>query len=170
MPSPEPPRPAAALVPIAGVTWEQQWARVPQRWRTLHYNVNLEPEKSVFLHNRWYQQYEEGFDFTPAGVPQRMCDELSWWVWLCWAEELRKIEPSLLRWLGQALAACITDYRRTHGHDPVSITDLSAAAIMRAAVRGFQRRNNRLPSSNTRRHISHLIEDLHLYLSVRGTD
>lgn len=170
MPSPEPPRPAAALVPIAGVTWEQQWARVPQRWRTLHYNVNLEPEKSVFLHNRWYQQYEEGFDFTPAGVPQRMCDELSWWVWLCWAEDLRKIEPSLLRWLGQALAACITDYRRTHGHDPVSITDLSAAAIMRAAVRGFQRRNNRLPSSNTRRHISHLIEDLHLYLSVRCTD
>ena len=53
---------------------------------------------------------------------------------------------------------------------PASITDLSAAAILRQAVIVFERRNDRLPSAGARRNIRHLVEHLHLYLSVRCTD
>ena len=77
----------------------------------------------------------------------------------------------MLKWAGQALAAAAAEYRAQHGHAPQSITDLSAAAIVRQAVIVFERRNARLPSAGARPAQHHrLIEHLHLYLSVRCTD
>ena len=68
-------------------------------------------------------------------------------MWLCHHEGLRKIEPSLLKWAGRALAAAAADYRAQHGRAPDSITELSAAAVVRQAVLVFERRNARLPSA-----------------------
>lgn len=52
----------------------------------------------------------------------------------------------------------------------MSITDLGVAAILRQAVLVFERRNARLPSAGARRNITHLVEHLHLHLSVRCSD
>jgi hypothetical protein len=65
---------------------------------------------------------------------------MAWWVRVCQHEGLQKIEPSLLKWAGQALAA---------------------ENIVRQAVIAFPRRNARLSSPGARRHVTHLIEHLH---------
>ncbi|RFZ63189.1 Tyrosine recombinase XerC [Mycobacterium marinum] len=154
-------------------SWEAQWAAVPEGWRRPVYQIDVAPADTVFLANRYYLREHRGraeHDFTPVAVPQRFADEIAWWVWCCHHEGLRKIEPSLLRWAGQALAAAATEYRTRHRQPPASITDLDAAAVVRAAMRVFEKRNTRLPSAGARRNITGLVEHLHLYLSVRCTD
>lgn len=154
-------------------SWEAQWDLVPAQWRRPVYRIDTAPADAVFLRNRYYLREHRGaaeHDFAPPGTPQRFSDEIAWWVWLCHHDGLRKIEPSLLRWAGQALAAAAADHRARHGHPPASITDLDPAAIVRAAVVAFEKRNARLPSPGARRNITHLIEHLHRYLSVRCTD
>ena len=154
-------------------SWQAQWALVPPPWRTPVYRIDSAPANTVFLRNRYYLRENRAHtehDFTPVGVPTRFADEIAWWVWLCHHEGLRRIEPSLLRWAGQALTAATADYRAQHGHPPVSITDLGVAAILRQAVLVFERRNARLPSAGARRNITHLVEHLHLHLSVRCSD
>ncbi|MGV7665732.1 tyrosine-type recombinase/integrase, partial [Mycobacterium kansasii] len=91
-------------------------------------------------------------------MPPRFADEIAWWVWCCHHEGLRKIEPSLLRWAGQALSAAATEYRGQRRRPPASITDLESAAIVRAAMLVFEKRNARLPSAGARRNITHLVE------------
>jgi hypothetical protein len=130
-------------VGLAEAAWIQQWQRVPEPWRTLRYRIDTVPANTVFLHNRRYLNSADGHDFTPDGVPQRFCQEMAWWVWLCGHEGLRKIEPSLLKWCGRALIDAVTEYRRQHHHWPVSIADLPAAVIVHHAVVGFERRNTR---------------------------
>ena len=153
---------------VAGLTWDEQWARVPTQWRQLHYRIDEAPQ--VFIHNARYLNDPAGHDFTPAAVPRRICDELAWWVWLCGDEGVRKFEPSLLKWCGQALTDAVADYQREHGRAPASVTDLSAQDLLRCALVGFERRNGRLPGTTSRRNIIHLIERFHLYVSVRCTD
>ena len=159
--------------PQVCASWEAQWATVPDQWRRPVYRIDVAPAATVFLQNRYYLREHRGsaqHDFSPTLAPARFADEVAWWVWLCHHEGLRKIEPSLLKWAGQALAAAAADYRSQHGRAPASITDLSAAAILRQALIVFERRNARLPSAGARRNIRHLVEHLHLYLSVRCTD
>lgn len=171
MPSHNDPRPCAPQ-PISP-SWRAQWAAVPDGWRRPVYRIDVAPANTVFLQNRYYLREHRGsveHDFSPAGAPRRFADEVAWWVWLCHHEGLRKIEPSVLKWAGQALAGAAVEYRAQRGHLPPSITALSAAAIVRQAVVVFEKRNNRLPSPGARRNVTHLIEHLHLYLSVRTTD
>lgn len=155
-------------------SWESQWATVPEGWRRPVYRIDAAPASSVFLQNRYYLREHRGsaeHDFSPpAPAPARFADEVAWWVWVCHHEGLRKIEPSLLKWAGHALAAAAADYRTQHGRTPPSISDLSAENIVRQAVIAFERRNARLPSPGARRNVTHLIEHLHLYVSVRCTD
>lgn len=170
MPSREDPEPSSSQ-PIS-TSWQAQWAAVPDEWRRPVYRIDTAPANTVFLQNRYYLREHRGsaeHDFSPAGAPPQFADEVAWWVWLCHHEGLRKIEPSVLKWAGQALAAAAVEYRAQHGHPPPSITMLSAAAIVRQAVVVFEKRNNRLPSPGARRNVTHLIEHLHLYLSVRTT-
>ncbi|BCO71184.1 tyrosine-type recombinase/integrase [Mycobacterium intracellulare] len=163
------PQPAALVA-----SWESQWALVPDVWRRPVYRIDAAPASSVFLQNRYYLREHRGsaeHDFSPpAPAPARFADEVAWWVWVCHHEGLRKIEPSLLKWAGHALAAAAADYRTQHGRSPASISDLSAENIVRQAVIAFERRNARLPSAGARRNVTHLIEHLHLYVSVRCTD
>lgn len=155
-------------------SWDSQWATVPVAWRRPVYRIDAAPVSSVFLQNRYYLREHRGLaehDFSPpAPAPARFTDEIAWWVWLCHHEGLRKIEPSLLKWAGQAVAAAAADYRTQHGRVPASISDLSSENIVRQAVIAFERRNARLPSAGARRNVTHLIEHLHLYLSVRCTE
>ncbi|KPN46487.1 tyrosine-type recombinase/integrase [Mycobacterium intracellulare] len=171
MPSSEDPAPSGPQ-PISS-SWLAHWATVPEGWRRPVYRIDAAPANTLFLQNRYYLREHRGsaeHDFSPAGAPPRFADEIAWWVWLCHHEGLRKIEPSVLKWAGQALVSAAIEYRAQHGHLPPSITALSAAAIVRQAVVVFEKRNNRLPSPGARRNVTHLIEHLHLYLSVRTTD
>ena len=149
--------------------WAQQWGQVPQSCRSLTYVLDTSPIKSVFVHNPRYWRTLDSHDFTPADVPQRFCDELAWWVWTCAHEDVRKIDPSLLKWCGRALTAAAAEYHQLHRQWPRSIADLSAATIVRHAIIEFERRNKRLPSAGARRRIIGFIEHLHLYVSVRCT-
>lgn len=154
---------------LADDAWERQWQHVPGAWRTLVYRIDTAPAATVFMHNRRYLNNPQGHDFTPAAVPQRFCQELAWWVWVCGNEGIRKIEPSLLKWCGRALTDAVAEHRCQHHRWPVSIAELPAGVIVRHAVVGFERRNKRLPSAGARRYITSFIEHLHLYVSVRCT-
>ncbi|WFN92524.1 tyrosine-type recombinase/integrase [Gordonia sihwensis] len=159
--------PADAADPSGDSLWEAQWARVPDQWRQLRYRIDQAPADRVFLLNRRYLRNPDGHDFTPQSVPLRLQQELAWWVWLCGADGLRKIEPSLLRWFSLTLTAAVADYQRVHGDPPTSVTDLGVADLTRSALVGFEQRNARLASANSRRNITNFIEQMHLHVSVR---
>lgn len=171
----EPPCPPTgeALSLVAGPgSWEAQWAQVPAAWRRPVYPIYAAPYDEVFLRNQFYLRANRAtaaHDFTPA-APPRFADEIAWWVWLCWDQQLRRIEPSLLAWLVRTLPGAVAEHSARTGHPPVSIADLDPTELIRQAALAFQRRNNRLPSAGSRRNIRHLIEHLHLSVSVRCTD
>lgn len=163
-----PPRPGRPAGSEDGV-WDRQWLQVPEVWQHLRYRIDTAPANAVLLHNPRYLRGPDGHDFTPAGVPQRICDEMAWWVWVCGRDGIRKIEPSLLKWAGRALTDTAAEFHQQHHRAPASIAELSAPAIVRQAMLGFERRNKRLPSAGARRNITSVLEHLHLYVSVRCT-
>lgn len=65
------------------------------------------------------------------------------------------------------LTAAVADYQRVHGDPPTSVTDLGVADLTRSALVGFEQRNARLASANSRRNITNFIEQMHLHVSVR---
>nr|WP_323849197.1 tyrosine-type recombinase/integrase [Mycolicibacterium mucogenicum] len=149
--------------------WAAQWDRVPASWRTLVYHLDQAPAGTVFAENPRYRPVPEGHDFTPVGVPQRICQELAWWVWQCGHEGSRKIEPSLLKWTSRALGIAATDYRQQHGRPLPSIADLTPESIVRHGVIDFERRHGRLPSAGFRTNVTNFVEHLHLHVAVRCT-
>jgi hypothetical protein len=169
----DPPAPSTAAGALSEVTsWEAQWAQVPEQWRRPAYRIYANPFSEVFLRNQFYLRANRAHaehDFTPD-APPRFAHEIAWWVWLCWHQQLRKIEPSLLAWLVRTLPAAISEHTTRTGRPPVSIADLDPAEGIRQAALVFQRRNNRLPSPGSRRNITHLVEHLHLNIAVRCTD
>jgi integrase len=170
-PTDPPPPPHLLEAPVMG-SWDAQWAQVPAGWRRSVYDINSEPFDQVFLRNQFYlraNRAHAAHDFTPE-APPRFGQEIAWWVWTCWDQQLRKVEPSLLAWLVRALPSAIEDYRTGTGQVPASIADLDPTALIRHAVLIFQRRNQRLPAPGSRRNITHLIEHLHLWVSVRCND
>lgn len=166
-------------------SWSEQWDAVPQAWRRPAYRIDCAPASEVFLRNRFYLagsrtaaspeaggdggRQQLAHDFAPAGPP-RLGQEIAWWVWTCWREGLRKIEPSLLAWTSRAISRAAAEHHDRTGADLGSITDLPTEDIVRHALVLFERRNARLPSPGTRRNIVGQIEHLHLLLSVRCTD
>ncbi|WP_457134609.1 tyrosine-type recombinase/integrase [Mycobacteroides abscessus] len=151
----------------AEALWQRQWAQVPPLWRSLRYRIDAEPYSTLFAYNGRYLADPGGHDFTPAGVPQRICDEIAWWAWLCAHEGIRRIEPAKFKWCIHAVGSAVAEYRHRHHRPPNSIADLSVQDIVRCAVVSFERRNRRLPSPGARRTVTGLIEGLHMYVSVR---
>ncbi|MFN6554762.1 tyrosine-type recombinase/integrase [Mycolicibacterium septicum] len=164
------PTPADATEPGSRARWELQWQQVPEQWHGLVYQLATAPANTVFQTNPRYRPTPDGHDFTPQGVPHRFCQEIAWWVWTCWHEDIRKIEPAHLRWTSRALSAATTEYQRLHRRSPTSIADLSVEAIARAGTVEFERRNGRLPTHSFRCNVTNFIEHLHLYVSVRCTE
>lgn len=167
MTTPEPaPRLSAAAA--TAFTWQAQAALVPAAWREPIYQIDSPEHRQVFRQNSRY--LGRRLDFTPQGCPPRFAREVAWFVWLCDTDQIGKIEPAYLRWCCEAISLATQSFTQEHGHPPVSITDLTSAALLRHALLAYEARNKRLPPVNTRRSITHLIEQLHLYLSVRCTD
>lgn len=153
------------------VAWEQQWASVPPVWREPVYRIDAAPASEVFSQNAYYRarRGSRGYDFTPEGPP-RLGDELAWWVWTCWREGLRRIDPGNVQWFLRALPGVIDDYRRDHGRPPGSLLDLVPADIVRHAVVLFERRNGRLPTAGYRRNLQYTVDHLWVLLAVRCSD
>ncbi|MBN7300817.1 tyrosine-type recombinase/integrase [Mycobacteroides abscessus subsp. bolletii] len=151
-----------------GTTWERQWALVPEQWRTPIYQIDAPPAAEVFTPNKYYRTRAQasGYDFTPVG-PTRFAQEVAWWVYTCWREGLRRIDPGDLNWFLRALPTTIADYHSHHGHAPSSLLDLTPGDLMRHAVLLFERRNRRLPTAGYRRNLQYTIDHLYVLLAVR---
>lgn len=144
----------------AADAWTQEWARVPPAWRTPCYRLDRAPANDVFSRNARYLASSKDYDFTPAG-PHRLGQELAWWVFTCWAEGHRKIEPSMLAWWRRAVEVLARNGPVT------SIGQLEPAQVIRHATLLFQRRNGRLPSPGNQRNLTTLAEHIHLMVSTR---
>lgn len=153
-------------------SWELQWAKVPAAWRTPVYRIEIAPASEVFVQNRYYTKTTpgvDGFDFTPHG-PTRFAQELAWWVYTCWNEGLRRVDPAKISWYTQAAEAAATEYRHRNGRAAHSLTDLRVHDIMRHASMMFEQRRHRLPSPSYRRNLEWTATHLHTLLAVRCTD
>lgn len=163
--------PNGQLVPAPAETsaWEQQWAKVPAPWQAPVYRIDVAPFSEVFVQNRYYATPTpgcDGYDFTPPGPP-RFAHELAWWVYTCWREGLRRIDPAKISWLCQALPAATAEYRRRHGRPAASLLDISVPDIVRHATVHFEQRRHRLPTASYRRNLQWTVEHLHTLLAVR---
>ncbi|AMW17794.1 putative transposase/phage integrase [[Mycobacterium] chelonae subsp. bovistauri] len=151
--------------------WEQQWAKVPAAWRKPVYRIDTEPFSDVFVQNRYYTKATsacDGYDSSLPGPP-RFCDELAWWVYTCWREGLRRIDPAKIAWFTQALPEATAEYRRRHGRAPTTLLDISVPDIIRHATRQFEQRRRRLPTPSYRRNLQWTAEHLHTLLAARCT-
>jgi len=147
--------------PLSAVdAWIGEWSRVPADWRSPCYRLDLAPAKEVFTRNARYLASSKDYDFTPAG-PARLGQELAWWVFTCWAEGHRKIEPSMLAWWRRAIEALV------RGTTITSIADLGPAVVIRQAILLVERRHGRLPSPGNQRNLATLAEHVHLMVSTR---
>lgn len=147
--------------------WEIRWAAVPAEWRTGYYQLDTPLNREIFTFNANYPAWQT-FDFRPAGNP-RIGQELAWWVYTCWKEGLRKIEPSMLKWWQKAVSTLVASRYRI-GDIVLSLTELEPELIIREATAQFYARNHRLPSPNNRRNLESIAEHIYLYLNARTTD
>lgn len=165
----DPPADTPGHAPAAGSAWEQQWTKVPAVWRQPVYRIDTAPFSEVFVQNRYYVTPTpgcDGYDFTPAGPPQ-FARELAWWVYTCWREGLRRIDPAKIVWFTQALPAAAAEYRRRHGRPPASLLDIGVPDIVRHATVIFEARRHRLPTPSYRRNLEWTVEHLHTLLAAR---
>lgn len=148
----------------AASAWDQQWSLVPLDWRTGTYRIDTAPANEVFTQNVNYAPGRR-FDFRPGG-PDRLGDELAWWVYVCWAEGLRKIEPSMLRWWSDAVTS-LAEGRQAVRQPVSSLAELHPYVVVKEAHRLFNARNARLPSVGNRRNLASIAEHVHLLVGAR---
>lgn len=141
--------------------WSVQWARVPAQWHG-PWPIDQPPFCELFTQNRNYQA-GRAFDFRPAGH-SRLGQELAWWLWTCWAEGLRKVEPSMLRWWSHAVGELASS---ASSHAACSVADFPPQFVIREALQEFAARNGRLPSAGNVRNLESIAEHMHLLVSVR---
>lgn len=149
--------------------WDAQWAQVPPEWREPAYRVGDAPASEVLVQNARYLPSGGAhpvLDFAPQGPP-RFAQELAWWVWTCWREGHRKIDPAMLNCLKHAIPAAAREHQARTGFTARSIAEIGAPEIVRAATVQFERRTGRLPSPHTRKNIASPAEHLCLMLAVR---
>lgn len=147
--------------------WAERWAKVPKEWRTGYYQLDAELPREVFTYNANYPAGQT-FDFCPAGNP-RLGQALAWWVYTCWNEGLRKIEPSMLKWWQKAVGTIVANRYRM-GEIVILLTQLDPELIIREATQQFYQRNHRFPSPNNKRNLESIAEHLYLYLTVRTSE
>jgi len=148
--------------------WQRQADRVPPEWADPAYVIDTAPYRELFTQNANYQP-GRAFDFGPTGH-DRMRAETAWWLWTCWREGLRKVEPSMLRWWSDSLAALAAARAPFAGGTPASVADFEPALVVREALRAFTERNGRTPSPGNLRNLTSIAEHAHAYISVRGSD
>ncbi len=160
-------RPAAGQ-PRAGSNWALHAATVPDAWAEPAYRIDANPYRQLFTQNNNYQPGRV-FDFGPVGH-ERLRAETAWWLWTCWNEGLRKVEPSMLRWWAAAITSMAdtrTDLTGGSGH---SVADFDPALVIREGLRAFTARNDRLPSAGNLRNLTSVARHAHLLVATRCGD
>lgn len=153
--------------PKTSTAWERRWEQVPEGWRTGTYIIDQAPYNEVFTYNSNYIP-GRAFDFRPAG-PERLGQELSWWVYTYWSQGIRKIEPSMLRWWEKAVSS-LTAKRHRLGHAATSLLDFAPEEIIQEATSLFYAQNKRFPSISNKANLVSITNHMHLFLSARTTD
>lgn len=149
--------------------WDIQWAEVPSLWRTGSYEIDTAPFNEVFTQNNNYHA-GRSFSFAPTIGPKRLGHELSWWVYVCWKEGLRKIEPSMLNWWRRAVDLLVEERISLTGKPPATLAALPSAVVVDRAIRLFFQRNNRFPSPGNRRNLVSIAEHINLLVAARTSD
>lgn len=158
---------APGTEPKASTAWERRWNQVPEGWRTGTYVIDKAPYNEVFTYNSNYVP-GRSFDFRPSG-PARLGQEMSWWIYTCWSQGIRKVEPSMLRWWDKAVSS-LTIKRSRLGHTISSLLDFAPEEIIQEASTLFYSQNKRLPSNNNKANLVSVTNHMHLFLSARTTD
>lgn len=151
----------------ATTVWKRQWDLVPDQWRSGRYLVDAEPWSQFFVQNAGYTGHI--FDLRVTGH-NRATRELVWWMHCCWAEGLRKVEPSTLRWYARALASVMDRNAVITGHPVTSILEVGQAQIVRELTRVVRHHHRRVPSPDMRRHVADIAESVELLLAVRCSE
>lgn len=160
------PRPAPAA---ATNVWLAQWARVPPVWQTTSYPVQTAPFSEVFYGT---DRYATGkvYDLAVEGAPQRINDELSWFIWLCWTEGHRKLEAGQIRtWsdtLADLLAQDLVFLRRASD----SIADIEPKLIIAHHHRRFTRLHGRRMSEPRGQQLAQFATAIHAFVTARCSD
>ena len=149
-------------------SWVLHAAAVPADWADPAYRIDADPYRQLFTQNAHYQPGRV-FDFGPAGH-ERLRAETAWWLWTCWNEGLRKVEPSMLRRWCTALTTMADTRTELTGATGHSIADFDPALIVREGLRAFNTRNARLPSPGNLRNLTSIADHAHLLVATRCTD
>lgn len=161
--------PNQAAMSAAATAWQRQHARLPAAWAQPAYVIDQSPYRELFTQNANYQPGRR-FDFGPPGQ-DRMRAETAWWLWTCWDEGLRKVEPSMLRWWSDSIATLAAARAPFATSSPAaSIADFDPALVVRQALRAFADRNGRSPSPGNLRNLTSIAEHAHAYVAVRCGD
>ena len=122
--------PNQAAMSAAATAWQRQHARLPAAWAQPAYVIDQSPYRELFTQNANYQP-GRCFDFGPPGQ-DRMRAETAWWLWTCWDEGLRKVEPSMLRWWSDSIATLAAARAPFATSSPAaSIADFDPALVVR---------------------------------------
>lgn len=151
----------------ASSPWQRQWAAVPATWHG-PWVIDTHPFTELFTANANYAP-GRAFDFRPDGPP-RLGQELTWWLYTCWREGLRKVEPSMLTWWSTAITTMARTRAEFTGRPPASILDFEPHLVVREAVRAFDARNHRMPSPGNLRNLTSIANHIHQLAAARTTD
>lgn len=147
--------------------WEQIWETVPAPWRTGMYRLDQSPHNEVFVRNTMYLRSKTTYDFRPT-TSLRMGQEVAWWIYTVWAEGTRKVDPAMLRWWQRAVDS-LAKQKRPFSNTPASVSDFDPVLVIREALRQFQGRHNRMPSSGNVRNLTNVAYGIHELLGARCT-
>lgn len=147
------------------ISWDAAWASVPEQWRSGVYRLDQDPWAAAFVRNTNYLRSAKPYDFKPVGSA-RLGEEVAWWVWTIWSEGTRKVDPAMLAWWQRAIGTLATQQARFRRQD-ASVADIAPEAVIQEALRQFQRKNGRNPSSGNIRNLESVAYSIHEHVSIR---
>ncbi|SIT72110.1 site-specific integrase [Microbacterium sp. RU33B] len=155
--------------PLPTTRWDARWADVPPEWRAATYRFDRTPFTEVFVRNTNYLRSDKEYPFTIHG-PQRLTDELAWWVWVCWSEGWRKIDPAMLAWWKRSIDEIVARRAQFSSTPVTSLTDFDPDMVSRLALDLFTHRKGRAPSDGNLSNLNSIHESVHMLLSGRCLD
>jgi hypothetical protein len=145
---------------LPGVPLEAAWKQVPPEWRTLRWPITSPPFREVFVQSPKRQLAGDILELDLRAFPDRVGQEVAWYVWRSWRDGYRKVDPlMLIFWVETATE---WQHRRRTASQPMaaSVLDMPPQEIERLRTEMFYRRYGRLPLLATSRHFSYTARPL----------
>jgi hypothetical protein len=137
---------------LPGMSLEAAWQQMPPAWQTLRWPIISPPFRDVFVQSPKRQLAGDILELDLRAFPDQVGREVAWYVWRCWRDGYRKVNPLML--IFWAETATEWQHRRRTAGQPtaVSVLDMPPQEIERLRAELFYRRYGRLPLLGTTRH------------------